>query len=320
MLCHVRSAAYDCRNNRLAATGIGPGRLSSGSCRRRKYGRTASACSSAPAPPASSDRSGLSPPRSDDRRPARRIQSTRRPTTRIRCGFRSRYWGWRARRSSVSSACATTAKVFAKARRMIEAGLFDAAVVGGVDSLCLTTLYGFHSLELVSTEPCRPVRRGAVTACRWGKRRLRPAERAEAGHRSTAASCSASANQRRLSYVHTASRRAGRQAGDGAGAGRRRTGSRRRSTTSTCTGPRRPATMRRRTGGHGAVRHRHAMQFDQGRHRAHAGCRRGSGSGHLRAGDAGGFMPGGLQTTDARSGNLGEPLPAGERERAHATG
>jgi 3-oxoacyl-[acyl-carrier-protein] synthase I len=29
-------------------------------------------------------------------------------------------------------------------------------LVGGVDSLCLTTLYGFHSLQLVSATPCRP--------------------------------------------------------------------------------------------------------------------------------------------------------------------
>jgi 3-oxoacyl-[acyl-carrier-protein] synthase I len=39
---------------------------------------------------------------------------------------------------------------------MITADLCDAAVVGGVDSLCLTTLYGFSSLELLSREPCRP--------------------------------------------------------------------------------------------------------------------------------------------------------------------
>lgn len=56
----------------------------------------------------------------------------------------------------VSSACATTSKVFANAARMIATGLCDAAVVGGADSLCLTTLYGFHSLELVSPTPCRP--------------------------------------------------------------------------------------------------------------------------------------------------------------------
>jgi len=56
----------------------------------------------------------------------------------------------------VSSACSSSAKVFASARRMIAAGLIDAAVVGGVDSLCLTTLYGFHSLQLVSPNPCKP--------------------------------------------------------------------------------------------------------------------------------------------------------------------
>src|SRR6188768_3675913 len=32
----------------------------------------------------------------------------------------------------------------------------DAAVVGGVDTLCLTTLYGFNSLQLLAPEPCRP--------------------------------------------------------------------------------------------------------------------------------------------------------------------
>jgi 3-oxoacyl-[acyl-carrier-protein] synthase-1 len=57
---------------------------------------------------------------------------------------------------AVSCACASSAKVFGSARRMIEAGLIDAALVGGVDSLCLTTLYGFHSLQLSSPTPCRP--------------------------------------------------------------------------------------------------------------------------------------------------------------------
>jgi 3-oxoacyl-[acyl-carrier-protein] synthase-1 len=56
----------------------------------------------------------------------------------------------------VSCACASSAKVFGAARRMIEANLIDAALVGGVDSLCLTTLYGFHSLQLCSPAPCRP--------------------------------------------------------------------------------------------------------------------------------------------------------------------
>jgi 3-oxoacyl-[acyl-carrier-protein] synthase-1 len=60
---------------------------------------------------------------------------------------------------SISTACSSSSKVFAVARRFMRAGLCDAAVVGGVDSLCLSTLYGFNSLELLSTRPCRPADR-----------------------------------------------------------------------------------------------------------------------------------------------------------------
>ncbi len=58
--------------------------------------------------------------------------------------------------ATVSTACASSAKVFAQAQRLIETGWCDAAVVGGVDSLCLTTLHGFRSLEVLSESPCRP--------------------------------------------------------------------------------------------------------------------------------------------------------------------
>jgi 3-oxoacyl-[acyl-carrier-protein] synthase-1 len=57
---------------------------------------------------------------------------------------------------SVSTACSSSAKAFASAYRHIKAGLCDAAVVGGVDSLCLSTLYGFSSLGVVSERPCQP--------------------------------------------------------------------------------------------------------------------------------------------------------------------
>src|SRR5262249_38440943 len=56
----------------------------------------------------------------------------------------------------ISTACSSSAKVFAAASRMIAAGTCDAAIVGGADSLCLTTLYGFGSLELLAQGPCRP--------------------------------------------------------------------------------------------------------------------------------------------------------------------
>jgi 3-oxoacyl-[acyl-carrier-protein] synthase-1 len=56
----------------------------------------------------------------------------------------------------VSAACASTTKVFATAARMIETGMCDAALVGGADSLCLTTLCGFNALQLLDEGPCRP--------------------------------------------------------------------------------------------------------------------------------------------------------------------
>ena len=71
-------------------------------------------------------------------------------------GFVSRYLGLSGPSLVVSSACSSSAKVFANAVRMMAAGVCDAAVVGGVDSLCLSTLYGFNSLGLVSRFPCRP--------------------------------------------------------------------------------------------------------------------------------------------------------------------
>jgi 3-oxoacyl-[acyl-carrier-protein] synthase-1 len=70
--------------------------------------------------------------------------------------FVHRYFALAGPAAVVSTACSSSAKVFASAQRMIACGSLDAAIVGGVDSLCLTTLYGFNSLELTSDEPCRP--------------------------------------------------------------------------------------------------------------------------------------------------------------------
>lgn len=62
-------------------------------------------------------------------------------------------------RFCVSTACSSSAKVFAAAARYLAAGLCDAAVVGGIDSLCYSTLYGFKSLELLSDRPAQPFAR-----------------------------------------------------------------------------------------------------------------------------------------------------------------
>jgi 3-oxoacyl-[acyl-carrier-protein] synthase-1 len=57
---------------------------------------------------------------------------------------------------TISTACSSSAKVFATAARWIAHGLVDAVLAGGVDSLCLSILYGFNSLQLVSASQCRP--------------------------------------------------------------------------------------------------------------------------------------------------------------------
>ncbi len=70
--------------------------------------------------------------------------------------FAREYLGLEGMAMAISTACSSSAKVFAAAARQIALGTIDAAVVGGVDTLCLTTLYGFASLQLTSTAPCRP--------------------------------------------------------------------------------------------------------------------------------------------------------------------
>jgi 3-oxoacyl-[acyl-carrier-protein] synthase-1 len=57
---------------------------------------------------------------------------------------------------TIATACSSSAKVFASAERLLRSGLADAAIVGGVDSLCGSVLFGFNSLQLVSPQPCRP--------------------------------------------------------------------------------------------------------------------------------------------------------------------
>ena len=73
--------------------------------------------------------------------------------------FTARYFGITGPAITISTACSSSSKVFAAARRMIEAGLVDAAIVGGADTLCRMTLDGFNALELLSPAPCLPFSR-----------------------------------------------------------------------------------------------------------------------------------------------------------------
>lgn len=62
----------------------------------------------------------------------------------------------------VSTACTSSAKTVGAAARLIDAGLIDAALVGGVDTLCAMTLRGFGSLGALAEGTCRPFSREAT--------------------------------------------------------------------------------------------------------------------------------------------------------------
>ncbi|NNH88117.1 beta-ketoacyl-[acyl-carrier-protein] synthase family protein [Acinetobacter terrae] len=66
------------------------------------------------------------------------------------------YLGWEGPAYTISTACSSSAKAMAAGQRLINAGLADAVLVGGVDTLCQLTLNGFNSLESLSNGLCQP--------------------------------------------------------------------------------------------------------------------------------------------------------------------
>ena len=150
--------AYDCRNNRLAQLGLEQGRFDAAvATAREKYGAGRIGVFMGTSTSGVLD-TELAYRRRDPRTGAlpEDFHYAETQNTYSLADFTQRYLGLEGPAFVVSSACSSSAKVFGNAARMIAAGICDAAVVGGVDSLCLTTLYGFHSLGLISSGPCRP--------------------------------------------------------------------------------------------------------------------------------------------------------------------
>lgn len=56
----------------------------------------------------------------------------------------------------ISTACSSSAKALASARRLLRLGVCDLVIAGGVDSLCSLTVQGFMALSAVSDKPCQP--------------------------------------------------------------------------------------------------------------------------------------------------------------------
>ena len=150
-------AAFDCRNNRLAELTLNQdGFLEAVLGARERFGpgRVAVIVGTSTSGIMQTERAyqrldpatGALPP----------IHYAETQNTHSLGGFVRRYLGLTGPGHVVSTACSSSAKVFGGAARLLDAGLADAAVVGGCDTLCLTTLYGFGSLELLSDRPCRP--------------------------------------------------------------------------------------------------------------------------------------------------------------------
>ena len=60
-------------------------------------------------------------------------------------------------RMTISAACASSAKVFASAQRWLQQKLVDVVVAGGADTLCLSVIYGFHSLQAGRARAVSPI-------------------------------------------------------------------------------------------------------------------------------------------------------------------
>lgn len=70
--------------------------------------------------------------------------------------FAALYLGLKGPAYTLSTACSSSGKALCSAKRLINANICDAVIVGGVDTLCSLTLNGFDSLGLLSNQACNP--------------------------------------------------------------------------------------------------------------------------------------------------------------------
>ncbi|PJK14135.1 beta-ketoacyl-[acyl-carrier-protein] synthase II [Lysobacteraceae bacterium NML07-0707] len=158
-------AGWECRNNRLAWLALNQdGLLQAIKALREKYGaeRIALVIGTSTSSIGATEEAyaGLQ----DGHFPAH-LQRPEVHTPHSLGGFVQAATGLRGPCVTVATACSSSAKVFAQAARLMAAGVVDAALVGGVDTLCGSVLYGFNALGLVSGHPCMPfdVRRDGLS-------------------------------------------------------------------------------------------------------------------------------------------------------------
>ena len=150
-------AEWDCRNNRLAWLGLtADGFLEAALAARERYGAGRVAVIMGTSTSSIGDTEWAYTQLDAQGQMPERLRKSEVHTTHSLGLFVQRALGLTGPNETLSTACSSSAKVFASAERLIRLGLVDAAVVGGVDTLCGSVLFGFNSLELVSPEPCRP--------------------------------------------------------------------------------------------------------------------------------------------------------------------
>ena len=154
-------AAYDCRNNRLAWLALQQDGLPDAiAALRERHGaeRVAVVIGTSTSSIGASEEAytrlddGVLPARmfpADLRRPLLHTPHSPGHFVQLATGLRGPC-------VTVATACSSSAKVFAQAARLIHLGLVDAALVGGVDTLCGSVLFGFNALGLVSQQRCLP--------------------------------------------------------------------------------------------------------------------------------------------------------------------
>lgn len=151
-------ADFDCRNNRLALLALqADGFAQAIAAAKQKYGakRIGIAVGTSTSGILATEQA-LAHQQQTGKFPANYVyQNTHRMSS--LADFCAEFLQLEGPRIVISTACSSSAKVFASADRWLKAGLVDAVLVGGVDSLCLTTIHGFNSLGLISDRICSPL-------------------------------------------------------------------------------------------------------------------------------------------------------------------
>jgi 3-oxoacyl-[acyl-carrier-protein] synthase I len=150
-------APWRCRNNRLAWAGLHTdGFAAAVAAARERYGERRIGLVMGTSTAAIDATEALYRHQDDPAGTPRHLYQTQLHTPHSIGDFAQRALGLQGPCFTIATACSSSAKVFCQAERLMRLGLCDAVVVGGVDTLCDSVLYGFGSLELLSPQICRP--------------------------------------------------------------------------------------------------------------------------------------------------------------------